>query len=81
MLWRDSILMKPVLCLRSFLYLNGQLFLEIWEIFCYYFAEYIMYPLGLYLFFYLNAPDSKIWSFDGVTEFWHFPVAAFESSV
>jgi hypothetical protein len=42
-------LVKSVWCPGGFLYLNGQLFLKIWEIFCY-FVEYIMYPFGLYLF-------------------------------
>jgi hypothetical protein len=36
-----------VWCPGGFLNLNGHLFLEIWEIFCHYFAEYIAYTFGL----------------------------------
>jgi hypothetical protein len=50
MLWRGLILVKSVWCLRGFLYLNGQNFLEIYEIFCYYFIEYTTYTFGLDLF-------------------------------
>jgi hypothetical protein len=53
---------------------NGQNFLKIWEIFCY-FIEYVMYVLYL-LFF--NAHDSQVWSFDGVSEFLHIPFTALE---
>jgi hypothetical protein len=56
--------------------MNGQNFLEIWEIFCYYFIEYITYPFGLQLLF--NACDSQIWSFDGVSEILHIPYTALE---
>jgi hypothetical protein len=48
--WRGSIMVKSVWCPSVFLFLNGQNFLNIWEIFCYYFIEYITYPFGLHLF-------------------------------
>jgi hypothetical protein len=35
------------------MYLNGQIYLEIWEIFCYYFIDYAAYP-----FFYPFSPSS-----------------------
>jgi hypothetical protein len=76
---RGSILVKSVLCPGGFLYLNGQLFLKIWEIFCYYFVEYIMYPFGLHLFSFFNAHDSQVRSFDGVTESFHIPFKSLES--
>jgi hypothetical protein len=57
-------------------YLNGQLFLEIWDIFCYYLVEYIMYSFDLNLFF--DAHDLQIWSFDVVSEFLYFSFIAFE---
>jgi hypothetical protein len=44
---------------------------------CYYFIEYIMYPFGLYLFFF-NAQGSQIWPFDGVTEFLYILFTALE---
>jgi hypothetical protein len=75
MLWGGFILVKSTWCPGRFLYLNGQNFLEICEIFCYYFIEYIMYPFGLYLFFF-NAYDSQVWSFDGVSELLHIPFTA-----
>jgi hypothetical protein len=31
---------------KGFLYLAGHLFLKIWEIFCYYFVEYVAYSLA-----------------------------------
>jgi hypothetical protein len=37
-------------CPGGFLYLNGQNFLKIWEIFCYYFIEYTINPFCLDLF-------------------------------
>jgi hypothetical protein len=46
MLWGSSILVKSVWCFGCFLYLNGPIFLKTWEIFCYYFIECIMYPIG-----------------------------------
>jgi hypothetical protein len=70
------ILVKSVWCPGSF-HLNGQNFLEIWEIFCYYFIKYITYPFGLYLFFF-NDHDSQVWSFDGVAEFLHITFTALE---
>jgi hypothetical protein len=70
-------LVKPVWFPGGFLYLKGQLFLEIWEIFCYYFVGYIIYPFGLHFFF--DAHDLQVWSFDGVAEFLCIPFAAFES--
>jgi hypothetical protein len=72
MSWGDFILVKSVWCPGGFLYLNGHSFLEIWEIFCYYFIEYIMNPYCLDLFS-LNAQDSQVWSFDGVGEFLYIP--------
>jgi hypothetical protein len=45
--WGGSILVMSVWCPGGFLNLNGHLFLEIWEIFCHYFAEYIAYTFGL----------------------------------
>jgi hypothetical protein len=50
MQWRVSIFVNSVLCPWGILYHNGQVFLEIWEIFCYYFVEYSMYSFGFYLF-------------------------------
>jgi hypothetical protein len=76
MLWGGSIFVKSVWCHSGILYLNGQNPLEIWEISCYYFIEYIMYPFGLYFVF--NAPDSQVWSFDGVSELLHIPFTALE---
>jgi hypothetical protein len=58
MLWTVSTLVKHVGCPGSFLYLNGQLFFEIWEIFCFYFLEYITYPFDLQLFCFLDAHNS-----------------------
>jgi hypothetical protein len=55
----------------DFLFLNGQLFLEIWEVFCYYFFEFIMYPFGLHLFSFFDAQDSQVWSFYEIAEFLH----------
>jgi hypothetical protein len=74
--WEGSILVKSVWCPGGFLYLNGQNFLKIWEIFCYYFIEYVTYPFGLHLFFFFN--DSQVSSFDGATEFLHIPFTALE---
>jgi hypothetical protein len=73
MLWRGSVLVYSVWYSGGFPYLNGQNFLKIWEIFCYYFIEYIMYSFGLQLFFF-NAHDS----FDGVTEFLYIPFIALQ---
>jgi hypothetical protein len=78
MLWRGSTLVKSVWCPGGFLYLNHQNILQIWEIFCYYFIGYIMYPFGLYLFSFFNAHDSQVWSLDGLTEFLHIPFTALE---
>jgi hypothetical protein len=77
MLRGGSILVKSVCCPGGFLYLNGQNFLKLWEIFCYYFIEYIMYAFGLHLFSF-NAHDSQVWSFDGVAEFLHIFFTALE---
>jgi hypothetical protein len=63
-LWRGSILGKTIWCPEGSLYLNEQLFLKIWDILCYYFVQYIIYPFGLQLFFY--AHDLQVWSFDGI---------------
>jgi hypothetical protein len=62
MSWNSPILVKFVWCPGGFLNLNGQNFLKIWEILCYYFIEYIMNPICLELFF--NIHDSQVWSFD-----------------
>jgi hypothetical protein len=78
MLWRGSILVKSVWCPGGFLYLNGKNFLESWEIFCYYFIEYITYPFGLHIFSFFNVLDSQIWSCDGVAEFVYIPFTALE---
>jgi hypothetical protein len=77
MLWGGSILVKSGWCPGGFLSLNGQNFPEIWEIFCYSFIEYILYPISLHIFSF-NAYDSQVWSFDGVTEFLHIPFTALE---
>jgi hypothetical protein len=74
--WRSSYLAKPVWCSGGFLYLHGQFFLQIWELFCYYFVEYIKYSSGLHLFSFFNAHDAQVWSFDGVAELLHIPFAA-----
>jgi hypothetical protein len=76
--WGGSILVKSVWCPGGFLYLNEQIFLKIWEIFCYYFFEYVIYLFGLHLFSFFNAHDSQVWSFDEVTEFLHIPFIALE---
>jgi hypothetical protein len=76
----SPILVKSVWCPRSILYLNGYNFLEIWQIFGYYFIEYIMTPFCLHLFSFLNAHDSQVWSFDGVGEFLYIPFAGLELS-
>jgi hypothetical protein len=54
-----------------------QNFLEIWEIFCYYFIEYIMYPFSLHLFFF-NDHDSQVSSFDRVVDLLCIPFTALE---
>jgi hypothetical protein len=78
MLWGGSILVKSVWCPGGFLYLNGQNFLKNWEIFCYHFIEYIMYPFGLHLFSFFNVPDSRVLSFDGTPVFLHILFTALE---
>jgi hypothetical protein len=78
MLWGGSILVKSIWYPGGFLDLNGQIFLEVSEIFCYYFIEYITYPFDLHLFSFFNAHDSQILSFDGVAEFLHIPFTALE---
>jgi hypothetical protein len=78
---RDSIFVKSVWCPGGFLYLNEKLILEIWEIICYHFVEYIMCHFGLHFFSFFDAHGSLIWSFDGVTEFLDIPFATFESFV
>jgi hypothetical protein len=79
--WRGSILVMSVWCPGDFLYPDGHLFLKIWEILCSYFVEYIAYTFGLQLFSFFDAHDSQACSFDGVTEFLHIHVIAFESFV
>jgi hypothetical protein len=64
-----SIMVKSVWCSGRFLYLNGQLFLKIWEISFYHFIEYLMYTFGLHLFSFFIPHDIQVWSFDEVTEF------------
>jgi hypothetical protein len=54
-------LVISVSCPGGFLYLNVNLFLEIWDIFCYYFVEYITYTFGLHILSF-NDHDSQIWS-------------------
>jgi hypothetical protein len=71
MLWRGSILVMSAWCPGDFLYLNRHLFLEIWEIFCHYLVEYIIYTFGLSLFSFFKAHDSQFWCFYGVAEFLH----------
>jgi hypothetical protein len=56
----------------------GKVFLEILEIFCYYFIKYIIYPCGLQHFSFFSAHDSQVWSFDEVTEFLHILFWALE---
>jgi hypothetical protein len=51
-----SILVKSVWCPGGFVYLNGQNFFEIWEIFCYYSMEYIMYLFWLAPLLFLQCP-------------------------
>jgi hypothetical protein len=74
--WGGSNLVRSLWCPGSFLYLNGKIFLEIWEIFCYCFIEYIKYLFGLHIFSFFNAHDSQVWSFDGVTEVLYIPFPA-----
>jgi hypothetical protein len=78
MLWKGFTLVKSVWCSRGFLYLNVQNFLEIWEIFCNYFIEYIMYSFGLQIFAFYNDHDAQAGSFDGVIEFVHLPFISLE---
>jgi hypothetical protein len=49
--------------------MNGHLFLEIWEMFLFYFVEYVINTLGLYLFSFFNSDDSNICSFNEVKSF------------
>jgi hypothetical protein len=70
-----------VWCPGAFLYLNGHLFLKIWEFLCYYFVEYIAYNFYFHLFYFFNAHDSQVWSFARVTEFLPIPFTALESFV
>jgi hypothetical protein len=78
MLWGSSILVKSLWCPGSFLYLNGHNFLEIREILCYYFIEYIMDPFCLDPFSFFNASESQVWPFDGVGQFLHTPFIGFD---
>jgi hypothetical protein len=71
------ILVMSVWSPGGFLYLNGQNFVEIWEIICYYFIEHSMYPFGLHLFLF-NTHDSQVWTFDGVAELLHIHFIALE---
>jgi hypothetical protein len=76
--WGGSILVKSVWCPEGFLYLNGQNFLKIWEIFCNYFIEHFAYSLGLDLFSFFNAHDSQVRSFDGVAKLLNITLTALE---
>jgi hypothetical protein len=78
--WKGSILAKRVWYLGIFLYLNGQNFLEIWEVFCYYFIEYITFLFDLHLFSFFNAYDSQIWYFNGVADFFSQLLSYFTKS-
>jgi hypothetical protein len=51
-----SSLVFSVVCPTSLLYLNGCFFLIIWDVFSYYFIEYVFYPfsLALFSFFYVH---------------------------
>jgi hypothetical protein len=62
--------------LKSF-YLSGENFLEIWEIFCYYCIEYIMYPFGLHLFSFFSASVLRF-GLLRVTELVYIPFTACE---
>jgi hypothetical protein len=63
------------------LYLNEHLFLEIWEIFCYFmYYNYIMYTFGLHIFF-ANTHDLQVWSFGRLMEFLCILFAYLESFV
>jgi hypothetical protein len=66
MLCRGSALVMSVWCPGGFLCLDGHLFLAVWEVFCYYFVEYITYNFGLHLF--SSAYDLQVLSFEGVAE-------------
>jgi hypothetical protein len=50
MLWKVSILVKFLWYPGCFLYMNGQIFLQIWGIICYYFIKYIVFPFVLHPF-------------------------------
>jgi hypothetical protein len=76
--WRGCILVMSVWCPTDFLYLDGHLFLKIWEVFCYYYIECISYAFCLHLFFF-DAQDLQVWFFDSVTEFLHIPLANLQS--
>jgi hypothetical protein len=60
---------------------DGHHFLENWEIFCYYFVQYITYTSGLQFFSFFNAHDLQVWSFDGIAEFLQVPITTVESFV
>jgi hypothetical protein len=81
MLWSSSILLTSVWSPAGFLYLDGHLFLKIWEIFCYDFVEYITYTFGSHLFSFFNARDSQVWFFDGVAKFLCVPFVALQSFI
>jgi hypothetical protein len=72
--WRGSILVKSVWCPGGFL--NGQLFLRIWNFSAIILLNILCIPLAC-----TSSPsskhDSQVWSFDGVAEFLHIPFAAF----
>jgi hypothetical protein len=44
-------------------------FLEIWEIFCYYYC-FLIYYISLWFvpFSFFDANDSQVWPFDGIAE-------------
>jgi hypothetical protein len=58
--------------------LDRHIVLEIWDIFCYYFVEYIKACSSSPS---LMANELQVWSFDVVSEFLHIPLSAFESFI
>jgi hypothetical protein len=61
--WGSSFLVKYVWCPRGFLYLNGQNFLEILEIFCYFFYWIYCESLLLRTILFLQCPRFSHWVF------------------
>jgi hypothetical protein len=75
MLCRGSLLVMTIWCPAGFLYPDGNLFLKVWQFFCYCFVECISYAIGLHLFSF----DAHDWSFDGISEFLHIPSTTLQS--